>query len=109
MSVPKRYIANILGKEPNEAPGSGEEELDWTFNPLEETSSWTMNEDEADSQFALGRSGVAFLMSAKVSENPDKFVDLEKLYGISSFMDYSNEQEVIAIGPIKVFKIRWGF
>jgi hypothetical protein len=109
MSVPKRYIANILGKEPNEVPGSGEEELDWTFNPLEETSSWSMNEDEADSQFALEGSGVAFLMSAKVSENPDKFVDLEKLYGISSFMDYSDEQEVIAIGQIKVFKIRWGF
>lgn len=108
MSVPKSYIANILGTDVDKTPRSGEKMIDWDFVPLDETSSWTTDEDEADSQFSVG-SGVSFLMTANVSENPDKFVDIEKLYGISSFMDYSREQEVIAIGPIKVFKIRWGF
>jgi hypothetical protein len=47
-------------------------------------------------------------MTARVGENSGKFIDLSRLYAIEAFSSYDYEQEVVGVGPIKIFKVRWG-
>jgi hypothetical protein len=107
MSVTKDYIANILGVE--QIAPSGEVEVDWDFTPLSQTSSWTIDDEVAIEEFSgkTDRNNISLLMTAKVDENSGKFVDFSKLYSMKSFREYSNEQEVVGVGNIKIFKIWW--
>jgi hypothetical protein len=111
MHVPKSYIAKILKGDPDkdQVGTRGEVLLSWEFEPLNETSSWTLDQETAVRSFTggMGGDGFGFLMTAKVSHNSGKFVDLSRLYGIEGFSGFSSEQEVIGVGNIKVTKIKW--
>ena len=107
MAVTDDYIANILGA--YKVKPNGEEEVDWDFTPLSQTSSWTIDDEVAIDEFSgkTDRNNISLLMAAKVDENSGKFVDFSKLYKMKSFQDYSTEQEVVGVGNIKIFKIWW--
>jgi hypothetical protein len=50
----------------------------------------------------------AVILHAKVIENPYSFLDLNQgIYAIDDFSAYDDEAEVIAMGPIKGYKITW--
>jgi hypothetical protein len=108
MGVSKKYIANILQKKVEVIPARGEAKVSWDFTPLDgrSVSSWSLDEDEAE-VFTRGGS-IPLVMTARVGENSGKFIDLSRLYAIEAFSSYDYEQEVVGVGPIKIFKVRWG-
>jgi hypothetical protein len=104
MTVPKKYIKGILGRD--NVSASGEEDVTWDFKPLAETSSWATSKDAAK-RFSHPDGNYGLIMTANVSDNPDKFIDLNGLYSFDAYKLYVNEKEVIALGNITISKIEW--
>ena len=104
MTVPKKYIKGILGRD--NVSASGEEDVTWDFVPLEETSSWSTSKESAE-RFAKPSGDYRLIMTANVSDNPDKFIDLKGLYSFAAYWLYAHEKEVIALGNINISRIEW--
>lgn len=86
-------------------------EVSYVFKPDSDTSSWTTSYGIAKA-FAVeqveqqsGRAAALVVLSARVSDNPGKFVDLSNVYDIVDISSYRGQKEQIGVGPIKVSQI----
>ncbi len=105
MAVTESYIKEILNEESLEESGS--KEINWDFSPRRESSSWTKSEKSAMYFAKQGRGPITLILTANISDNPDKFIDLKNIYSFKKFSNYKTEEEIIGIGNIKVSKIEW--
>ncbi len=107
MSVDEEFISSILN---GSVSNSGVFDVNYTFKPYGDTSSWTDNEkvslkfakDGADKTLPY-----TLIMHARVSENPNKFIDSDGLYQLQSVKYHKSEKEIIGLGDIIVNKIEW--
>ena len=98
----------------------GEAQVDFVATGPGNTSlsSWTTEFEYAEA-FAQGTykdaptrpsrlKPVMLVMCARVSDNPRRFLDLADIAGrIDSFRSWAHEEEALALGPIKVYRIVW--
>jgi hypothetical protein len=106
MSVPKKYLEDILGPDYGEIPAHGKEYVDWVFEPREGTSSWSASKELAG-DFTVGEYDYGITLIAMVQDNPDKFVDMRHLYSLKFLRGWEDEKEIIGIGSIKIIAIQW--
>jgi hypothetical protein len=110
MVVSEKWLAAALGAKEDEVPDSGEEETSFTYAPQGGSSSSWSRQKEAAQRFANRARGGKFavVIHASESDNPESFLDMnDGLYNVTPMKRYSNEQEVMGIGDIKVFKLEW--
>lgn len=86
-------------------------DVSYIFRPDRDTSSWTSSYAIAKA-FAVeqveqesGRAAALVVLTARVSDNPGKFVDLSGVYDIVDISSYKGQKEHIGVGPIKVSQI----
>jgi len=102
---------------------AGDAMVDFTAYPRRNSMggtlvSWTTEYDSAEG-FSKGTNidapsrptrlkPVMLIMHAKVSDNPNTFLDLADIAGrVHAFKSWSYEEEALALGPVKVYKIEW--
>lgn len=108
MKVPKAWIAKAIGEKamysiPLHKRAAFEKKF--TFTPKRPVASWTSSIATAR-KFSQGMHDYSVVLHAAVDENPNKFIDCKRgLYGSSIATGYEDENEVIGIGQIKVFKL----
>lgn len=109
MIVPKKWLQDALGKE--DISSKGDVEHSFTFNPRGgASSSWTRSYKVAqDFSIAAGKQDAwGVIMAAHTADNPNRFLDCTRgIYGIEGLDMYDSEKEIIGLGPIKVFRVRW--
>lgn len=95
-------------------PASGGASLGgWTYVPTKGVDSWTTSPSSAavysgadSSNGRVERLRVVFV--ARVDGNEDSFISgPDGLYNVKGFDAYTDEDEVLCIGPIKVDKVYW--
>jgi len=108
MKVPKAWIAKAIGEKamysiPMHKRATFEKKF--TFTPKRPVASWTSSIATAR-RFSQGMHDYSVVLHAAVDENPNKLIDCKRgLYGSSIATGYEDENEVIGIGQIKVFKL----
>lgn len=108
MKVPKAWIAKAIGEKamysiPMHKRATFEKKF--TFTPKRPVASWTSSIATAR-KFSQGMHDYSVVLHAAVDENPNKLIDCKRgLYGSSIATGYEDENEVIGIGQIKVFKL----
>ena len=111
MAVPKSWLMKLL--KVKKLDGAGEAEIGATLTPKKNSSSWTVNPDQAEyfSTNPAVRSkdtDMAVILYAHVDDNPGSFIAASQgLYDVEGFDEYAGENEVIGLGPIKIYKIKW--
>jgi hypothetical protein len=114
MVVDDQFMMKALGvNDKNDInPRDGRENMNFTFTPFSShgATSWTTSLSLAHefSKFSLDNRHWDLIMFAKVADNPNKFVECKKgLYNVKGFDSYSEEDEVLGLGSIKVYRIGW--
>ena len=108
MRVPKAWVAKAVGDKamfsiPLHKRAAFEKKF--TFTPKRPVASWTSSIATAR-EFSQGSADYSVVLHAYVDENPNKFIDCKRgLYDSTIAADYEDENEVIGIGQIKVFKL----
>lgn len=84
--------------------------------PRGDSASWTVDEEIAEEFSIRGFESEAFdpseraysvIISARVSDNVSKLLlNPDAIYNVRDFMNFKREQEVIGVGPIKVFSLK---
>lgn len=107
-------ICEDAGIDINDIGRGAEYRVDYVFQPKKgfTATSWTSYEKIAEDftinpslAYDIGGNVYGIVMTAKASDNPDKFLDLQKLYDISNTSNYAREEETVAFGDIKINKI----
>ena len=125
MAVTSQWLGNAINLDPDEIdnvnieiddegfPDSGSESAKFTFNPKnkDEGSSWTTDVQTAiDFGFGNVKSEKPWgiIMVATVVDNENRFVECNNgIYDVEELDVYDTENEVIALGSIKVSKLYW--
>lgn len=108
MRVPKAWVAKAIGEKamfsiPLHKKATFEKKF--TFTPKRPVASWTSSVATAR-EFSQGSTDYSVVLHAAVDENPNKFIDCKRgLYKSTIAASYEDENEVIGIGQIKVFKL----
>jgi hypothetical protein len=108
MRVPKAWVAKAIGEKamysiPLHKRAAFEKKF--TFTPKRPVASWTSSIATAR-EFSQGSTDYSVVLHAAVDENPNKFIDCKRGFYDSTIADnYNDENEVIGIGQIKVFKL----
>lgn len=113
MAVPRAYLARALRREDFEP--EGETAASFTFEPTRgSTTSWSLSKDVANNfanDVATAHQNIemwCLVMEAKVDDNPDSLmVGPGGFYKVPEFADYHTEEEVLAIGPVRVSRVMW--
>jgi hypothetical protein len=125
MAVTSQWLGNAINLDPYEIdnvnieiddegfPDSGSESAKFTFRPKNEGtgSSWTTDVQTAI-DFGLGNikseKPWGIIMVANVADNENRFVECENgIYDVEELDVYDTENEVIALGDVKVSKLYW--
>jgi hypothetical protein len=108
MRVPKAWVAKAIGEKAMYSIPLHKRvafEKKFTFTPRRPVASWTSSIATAR-EFSEGSTDYSVILHAAVDENPNKFIDCKRgLYGSTIAADYEDENEVIGIGQVKVFKL----
>jgi hypothetical protein len=114
MVVDDQFMIKALGvNDKNDInPRDGRENMNFTFTPFSShgATSWTTSLSLAHefSRYVDTEHKWDLIMFAKVADNPNKFVECKKgLYNVKGFNSYSEEDEVLGLGSIKVYRIVW--
>lgn len=108
MKVPKAWVAKAIGEKamysiPMHKRAAFEKKF--TFTPKRPVASWTSSIATAR-EFSEGATDYSVILHAAVDENPNKFIDCKRgLYDSTIASNWKDENEVIGIGQIKVFKL----
>lgn len=108
MRVPKAWVAKAIGEKamfsiPLHKKATFEKKF--TFTPKRPVASWTSSVATAR-EFSEGSTDYSVVLHAYVDENSNKFIDCKHgLYKSTIAAGYEDENEVIGIGQIKVFKL----
>jgi hypothetical protein len=113
MAVPRSYLARALQRGDFEA--EGELAANFTFEPTKgSTTSWTLSLQVARNfanDVATAHENMAMwclVMEAKVDDNPGSLiVGPGGFYKVPQFAAYDTEEEVLAIGPVRVTRVMW--
>lgn len=113
MYIGRDWLIKAVG--PQGASSKGAAQVSFTFEPKGGGSSWTT--DEAVARKFGGFEGgdhreeyVAVLLHARVADHPGQLVvGPEGLYRVGGFAGIPEEREVLALGPIRVHRIEWGY
>jgi len=108
MSVSKAWLSKTLGVAAKDIPEKGSKEVEMTYTPRGGSgSSWTVNK-EITSKFFRDPSRVGVVLHARTADNPSNFVmGTDHLYKLDFIAGFANEEEVVGLGDIKVYKISW--
>lgn len=110
MSVTDEWLKKITGQET--LSDVGEIDMSKTFKPKGDSSSWSTDSSMAE-YFSIhpAQRGKGFkravVLHANVADNPGSFVSATGLYGVEGLDEFTGENEVIGLGPIKIHKISW--
>lgn len=113
MAVPRAYLARALKRD--DFDREGETAASFTFEPTKgSTTSWSLSQDVANN-FANDVAAAhsldnlwCLVMEARVDDNPDSLmVGPGGFYKVPEFADYQTEEEVLAIGPVRVSRVMW--
>lgn len=110
MSVSEEWLQKITGQET--LPEVGEADINVSFKPKNNSSSWSTDSSMAE-YFSIhpAQRGKGFkravVLHANVADNPGNFVSATGLYGVEGLDEFTGENEVIGLGPIKIHKISW--
>jgi hypothetical protein len=125
IAVTSQWLGNAINLDPDEIdnvnieiddegfPDSGSESAKFTFRPKNEGegSSWTTDVQTAicfsfDNLKSEKPRGI--IMVANVADNKNRFVECENgIYDVEELDVYDTENEVIALGDVKVSKLYW--
>jgi hypothetical protein len=113
MYIERDWLIKAVG--PQGASPKGAAQVSFAFEPKGSGSSWTT--DEAVARKFGGFEGgdhreeyVAVLLHARVADHPGQLVvGPEGLYRVKGFAGIPEEREVLALGPIRVHRIEWGY
>lgn len=114
MGVDDAFLKRALKlTDDKEIPDIGDKSASFTFEPYHGTvvTSWTTDANIAINfagDHADRRHPWQLIMIAAVSDNPNQLVvGPDGLYKIAEFSDYSLEDEVLALGAVKVSQVAW--
>ena len=116
MAVSSEWLAQAIGRDPDELEDSGKLEVSVTLAPRGKrtVTSWSTSRGSA-SQFSATKTAtpeldVSLLVTARAGDNPGVLLalprevyDLKGIYGSA----YPSEAEVIALGPVTAFRVEW--
>lgn len=110
MAVDKKWLARALKKSTSEL-GAGNiftSQQSFTFKPRQGSSSWTTSTKVANQFTTMHPGACRVIMYAYTAENPGSLlVGKGGLYSVGGLDVNNNESEVLALGPVKVFKLDW--
>ena len=103
-------VATTVGESFDELALTGELEGTFVYTPLFGASSWTLDKDTAEEFRGRWHSGGqnSVIIHARVSDNIKKLVMCrDGIYDVGGLGLYTHEDEVIALGKIKAFKLEY--
>jgi hypothetical protein len=114
MDVSKAWLAKALGAEARDlrykgALGlKGKAEVNFTFVPRRGASSWTKSRSVAKGFHSSEYNRANITLHADVAENAGRLLDARGMYKNIDLLDrFSDEKEILGIGPIRVHMIEW--